>query len=166
MPMTGRDHARLALAAIRLVNGTMALLAPETMLRRLGAEAGTNQLAVYPLRMFGIRTVVLGVDLLAGGPLQQKGRVGVLIHATDAASAITAGLRRRLPARVALLAAGISVTNTALAAIIARPEQAGGPASATSPNGRAQPGAAAFTAPLHRAQRGQRTPGTGGDTRT
>jgi hypothetical protein len=121
--MAARDHARIALAAIRLVNGTMALLTPEMMLRRLGADPAANKVAVYPLRMFGIRTVVLGVDLLAGGSRQHQGRVGVVIHATDAASAITAGLRRQLPARVALVAAGISLTNTALAAIIARPEQ-------------------------------------------
>ena len=103
--MTGRDHARIALATIRLVNGAIALLAPEKMLRRLGADPDANQVAIYPLRMFGIRTVVLGVDLLAGGSVRQKGRVGVIIHATDAASAITAGLRRALPARVALAAA-------------------------------------------------------------
>ena len=112
-----RDHARLALATIRLVNGAMALLAPEMMLRRLGADPAVNPVAIYPLRMFGIRTVVLGVDLLAGGPVQPK--ASVVIHATDAASAITAGLRRELPARVALVAAGISLTNTALAVIIA-----------------------------------------------
>ncbi len=136
--MTARDHARIALAAIRLVNGTMALLTPEMMLRRLGADPAANQVASYPLRMFGIRTVVLGVDLLAGGPVQQKGRVGVVIHATDAVSAITAGLRRQLPARVALVAAGISLANTALAAIIARPEQACEPA-VKPPADRAQP---------------------------
>ncbi len=42
-----------------------------------------------------------------------------MIHAADAASAIIAGLRRQLPARVAVVAAGISVTNTALAWILA-----------------------------------------------
>jgi hypothetical protein len=135
--MIARDHARMALAAIRLVNGTMALLTPEMMLRRLGADPAANRVAIYPLRMFGIRTVVLGVDLLASGSLQQKGRVGVVIHATDAASAMTAGLRRQLPARVALVAAGISLTNTALAAIIARPEQTCEPA-AKPPADRAQ----------------------------
>ncbi len=127
--MTGRDHARVALATIRLVNGTMALLVPEMMLRRLGADPAANKVAIYPLRMFGIRTVVLGVDLLAGGSVQQKGRVGVVIHATDAVSAITAGLRRQLPARVALVAAAISLTNTALAAIIAVPGQTCEPAT-------------------------------------
>jgi hypothetical protein len=121
--MIGRDHARIALATIRLVNGTVALLAPEMMLRRLGADPAVNGVAVYPLRMFGIRTVLLGAELLTDGHMQQKGQVGILIHATDAASAITAGLRRQLPARVAILAAGISLTNTALAAIIARPDR-------------------------------------------
>jgi hypothetical protein len=135
--MTVRDHARIALAAIRLVNGTMALLTPKTMLRRLGADPAVTPVAIYPLRMFGVRTVVLGVDLLAGGSVEQKGRVGVVIHATDAASAITAGLRRQLPARVALVAAGISLTNTALAAIIAWPEQTR--ETAGSPTGRARP---------------------------
>ena len=135
--MIARDHARIALAAIRLVNGTMALLNPEMMLRRLGVDPAANRVAIYPLRMFGIRTMVLGVDLLADGSLQEKGQVGVVIHATGAASAITAGLRRQLPARVALVAAGISLTNTALAAIIARPEQTCEPA-AEPPADRAQ----------------------------
>ena len=121
--MIRRDHARIALATIRLVNGTMALLAPEMMLRRLGADPAVNGVAVYPLRMFGIRTVLLGAELLTDGSVQQKGQVGILIHATDAASAITAGLRRQLPARVAIVAAGISLTNTALAVIIARPDR-------------------------------------------
>ncbi len=152
-----RDHARIVLATIRLVNGGLALLAPEVMLRRFeagrqadpGAGPDPGRVAVYPLRMFGIRTVVLGIHLLASRPgplngsgphsgsgalngsgslnslglrsgsLRQQGRAGVVIHATDAASAITAGLRRQLPARVWVAAAGISLTNTALAWILA-----------------------------------------------
>ena len=125
MPLR-REHARIALATIRLVNGALALLAPGVMLRRLGADPRTHAVAVYPLRMFGIRTVVLGVELLAGGSMQHKGKVGVVIHAADAASAITAGLRRQLPPRVAVVAAGISVTNTALALTIAREGMNGG----------------------------------------
>jgi hypothetical protein len=139
-----RDHARIALATIRLVNGGLALLAPEVMLRRFegrqadpGAGPDPGRVAVYPLRMFGIRTVVLGIQLLASGSgqqsgpgplngpgpqsssLRQQGKAGVVIHASDAASAITAGLRRQLPARVSIAAAGISLTNTALAWILA-----------------------------------------------
>src|SRR5689334_15338756 len=125
MPLT-RDHARVALATVRLVNGTMALLTPETMIRRLGADPDAEPVAVHPLRMFGIRTVVLGVQLLVDEPTRRTSRAGVVIHASDTASAIMAGLRRRLPARVAVAAAGISLTNTALALIIAWPERADG----------------------------------------
>jgi hypothetical protein len=140
-----RDHARIALATIRLVNGGLALLAPEVMLRRFeagrqdgpGAGPDPGRVAVYPLRMFGIRTVVLGIQLLASGSsqqsgpgplngsgpqsgsLRQQGKAGVVIHAADAASAIAAGLRRQLPARVCVAAAGISLTNAALAWILA-----------------------------------------------
>ena len=134
MPLR-REHARIALAAIRLVNGTLALLAPEVMLRRLGADPRTNQAAVYPLRMFGVRTVVLGVELLADGSMQHKGKVGVVIHAADAASAITAGLRRQLPPRVAAVAAGISLTNTALALTIAGEGMNGGNGSCRTRSG-------------------------------
>jgi hypothetical protein len=118
-----RDHARLALATIRLVNGTLALLAPNMLLRRLGADPAANKVAIYPMRMFGIRTVVLGVQLLIDSPSPEADRFGVVIHATDAATAITAGVRRQLPPRVAALTSTISLVNTALAIVIAWPEK-------------------------------------------
>lgn len=118
-----RDNARLTLAAIRLVNGTLALLAPETLLRRLGADPDANKVAIYPMRMFGIRTVVLGVQLLVDQPSPQADKFGVLIHATDSVTAIKAGIRRQLPPRVAAMTAAISLTNTALAVIIAWPKE-------------------------------------------
>ncbi len=118
-----RGHARLALAAIRLVNGTIALIAPEVLLGRLGADPKVNKVAIYPMRMFGIRTIVLGVQLLTEDPSPGVARAGVLIHATDAATAITAGMLRQLPPRAAGMTAGISLTNTALAVIIAWPER-------------------------------------------
>ena len=80
--LLSRDHARLALATIRLVNGTLALVAPNTLLRRLGADPNANKVAIYPMRMFGIRTVVLGVQLLIDAPSPEADRFGVLIHAT------------------------------------------------------------------------------------
>lgn len=119
---TRREQARIALASIRLINGTVALLAPAAMLRRLGADPEANKVAIYPLRMFGIRTIVLGLQLLIDEPSPQTDKFGVAIHAVDAATAITAGLRRQLPARVAVLTSGISLTNTALALIIAWPD--------------------------------------------
>ena len=122
MPLS-RDHARLALATIRLVNGTLALAAPNALLRRLGADPDVNKVAIYPMRMFGIRTVVLGVQLLIDAPSPEADRFGVVIHATDAATAITAGVRRELPPRVAAMTSMISLINTGLAVIIAWPEK-------------------------------------------
>jgi hypothetical protein len=122
MPLS-RDHARLALATIRLVNGTLALVAPNALLRRLGADPNVNKVAIYPTRMFGIRTVVLGVQLLIDAPSPEAARFGVLIHATDAATAITAGVRRELPPRVAAMTSMISLINTGLAVVIAWPEK-------------------------------------------
>jgi hypothetical protein len=122
MPLS-RDHARLALATIRLVNGTLALAAPNVLLRRLGADPAVNKVAVYPLRMFGIRTVVLGVQLLIDAPSPESDRFGVVIHATDAATAITAGIRRQLPPRVAAMTSVISLVNTGLAVAVAWPEK-------------------------------------------
>jgi hypothetical protein len=125
MPLS-RDHARLALATIRLVNGTLALVAPNALLRRLGADPTVNKVAIYPMRMFGIRTIVLGVQLLIDAPSPEADRFGVLIHATDAATAITAGVRRQLPPRVAVLTSVISLVNTGLAVVIAWPEKRDG----------------------------------------
>jgi hypothetical protein len=122
MPLS-RDHARIALATIRLVNGTLALVAPNALLRRLGADPNVNKVAIYPMRMFGIRTVVLGVQLLIDAPSPEAARFGVLIHATDAATAITAGVRRELPPRVAAMTSMISLINTGLAVVIAWPER-------------------------------------------
>jgi hypothetical protein len=121
MPLS-RDHARLALATVRLVNGTLALLAPNTLLHRLGADPDASKVAIYPMRMFGVRTIVLGVQLLIDAPSPEAARFGVVIHAADTATAITAGVRRQLPPRVAVMTAGISLTNTALALVIAWPE--------------------------------------------
>jgi hypothetical protein len=66
---------------------------------------------------------VLGVQLLIDPRSPEADRFGVIIHASDTATAITAGLRRQLPPRVAILTTGISLTNTVLALAIARPEK-------------------------------------------
>lgn len=120
--LLSQDRARTALAAIRIVNGTIALVAPAFILGRLGTDVRREPTAVYPLRMFGVRTVVIGFDLLLlrGEQRERAVRVAVLIHATDTLSALTAGLRRELPPRVAALTTLISAGNTALAVTAAR----------------------------------------------
>jgi hypothetical protein len=86
--------------------------------------------------------------------MHDKGKVGIVIHDADAASAITAGLRRQLPPRVAALAAGISLTNTALALTIASEGINGGnghaaPDRGYDPGARRR-GAGSRTAPVAR----------------
>ncbi len=112
-----RDAARYALAAIRLVNGTAALFAPAQLLRRLGVDPRANPAAFYALRMFGVRTIVIGAELLLleGDELDRSLRNGVLIHTSDALSAAVAGARRQLPRRGAVAATLISTLNVTLA---------------------------------------------------
>ncbi len=107
-----------ALAAIRLVNGTLALVAPEVLVRRTSADPGSTD-PYYAFRMFGIRTAVLGADLLVlTGEAQARARnQAVLIHATDTLCALVGGMRHQQPARIARVTVGISAINTALAVI-------------------------------------------------
>jgi len=112
------DKARVILGCIRLANGALALVAPRMLLQRLGSTAPDDAAAIHGLRMFGIRTVVIGAELLVlsdGPQRRQATRVAVLIHATDTWSAATLGLRRQLPLPAAAAAILISATNTALA---------------------------------------------------
>jgi hypothetical protein len=114
-----RDVARYALAGIRLFNGTLALLAPTALARRLGVRPEAAPATAYALRMFGIRTVVIGAELLLldGDDLDRSLRNGVVIHASDALSAATAGLAGQLPAGPAATATAISGVNLALALV-------------------------------------------------
>jgi hypothetical protein len=125
-PADARRYARYALAGIRLVNGAAALLAPALLLRRLGVDPQANPAAFYALRMFGIRTVVIGAELLLldGEELDRALRTGVLIHASDVLAAASAGATRRLPPRSAAVATLISTVNVGLA-VAARDREPG-----------------------------------------
>jgi hypothetical protein len=113
------DYARLALATIRLFNGVAALFVPATLARQLGVDPAANPAALYALRLFGVRTVLIGVQLL----LRDEGlrahslRVAPAIHALDASAALIAGERGQLPRRAATTAAIISTVNTVLAIV-------------------------------------------------
>jgi hypothetical protein len=76
--------------------------------------------------MFGIRTVLLGSDLLLlrGEQLQRATRIAVAIHASDTACAAFAGLRRELPRRAAVATTTISAINTCLAVLAWKSERA------------------------------------------
>ena len=117
--VTGSDYARIALAGVRLFNGATALAAPEPFARRLGTEADAHGPAVHIARMFGIRTVLIALDLLSRDENVRKHavRVALIVHVSDTISAARAGLSKQLPPKPALLATGISAANVVLAAI-------------------------------------------------
>ena len=116
------DSARILLAAVRIFNGTGSLLAPAAMGRKAGVDPEENRAALYVMRLFGARTVLIGTDLLARDPAVRARavRVALLIHASDAAAAVIAGARGELPRRAATTAALVSSANVALAALARR----------------------------------------------
>jgi hypothetical protein len=102
---------------IRIANGSAALVAPTVLTRNLGVDRSDNQAIQYVFRMFGVRTVLIGLELLLpdGEVRAAAVRVAPAIHASDTASAAFAGLTRQIPARSAVIATSISALNTALA---------------------------------------------------
>ena len=116
--MKRSDAARFALAAIRIFNGATALVAPERLDDRLGLDRSAD----YPWRMFGIRTVLMGLDLLSSDKEVRAHalRSSVLVHGSDTISAAKAGFTKTLPPRAALTATAISGVNVALALIASR----------------------------------------------
>jgi hypothetical protein len=108
--------AHRLLGAIRLVNGAVALVVPEMMARRLGTDPDANPAPIYPLRMFGVRTVVLGAELLIGDEetRRRSAKVGRVIHASDTVAVALGGIRGQLPRRMAAMVTGLSALNTLL----------------------------------------------------
>ena len=116
------DRARQKLAAIRLINGALALFAPRFLIRRLGTDPDVDPSAIYPFRMFGVRTLIIGTDLLllTGEEQKRASKLAVLIHATDTASAATCLVKGYLPRKAGIVATAISGLNTVLAVIAAK----------------------------------------------
>jgi hypothetical protein len=114
--------ARLALAAIRLTVGTTALFAPRMFARRLDVDPDAQPAILYVARMFGIRTIFIGADILVRDEAlrNQALRAGVIIHISDATAAAIAGLRRQIPPRAAFMAMLLSSINATLAVIARR----------------------------------------------
>jgi hypothetical protein len=111
------SKARYALAAIRIVNGLLALVAPSLIIKRFGENPGNDAAAIYGLRLFGVRTVLIGADLITqrGEPLEHSINQAVLIHASDTLTAATLGTSKRIQPRMAVPLTLISALNTALA---------------------------------------------------
>lgn len=119
--MTAPLLARRLLAAIRIANGSVALLAPARLAERLGADPAESPALLYALRMFGVRTVLMGRNLLRGDP--DAIRAAPLIHASDTIAAALAAASGKLPRRAGILITAISALNTVLALAARRSER-------------------------------------------
>jgi hypothetical protein len=127
--------SRYALGGIRVVNGTLGLLAPGVIIRRFGdSRPGSNPAAIYGLRLFGIRTLLIGADLflLRGAELDRALRSAVVIHASDTATVLLLWRRRQLAPDRARPLALISGINTALALTAALASRRSRPAPTVS----------------------------------
>jgi uncharacterized protein YjeT (DUF2065 family) len=107
-----------ALAVIRIVNGSLGLLAPQALVRATSSDPD-DRAPYYGLRMFGVRTVVLGFDLLLlTGAQQRRARdEAVLIHAVDTVAALAGAVGGDLPRRARLTTVTVSALNTLLAVV-------------------------------------------------
>jgi hypothetical protein len=116
-----RDYARILLAWIRLLNGFAALLIPGFLARQIGVDPDANPAVTYVLRMFGIRTVLIGAELLVqtGDRRAEALRRAILIHASDTLAAFLASLSPRFPKQGRTII-WISAANTVLALIANR----------------------------------------------
>ena len=116
------ESARTLLGLIRLANGTGSLFAPDLFARRLGVEPEANPAASYVTRLFGVRTMVIGYELLQRDEETRRRalRVATLIHASDTVAAMVAGGTGRIARKAAAVATTISATNTLLALVARR----------------------------------------------
>lgn len=112
--------ARYALGVVRVVNGVLGLVAPTFIARRLGDDQPErNAAAIYGIRLFGVRTIVIGLDLLRppGEARDRAVRVAPFIHGSDTATVLTLQRRTLLPPQMARPLAAISGINTVLAVL-------------------------------------------------
>ena len=110
--------ARYALGGVRILAGGTGLLAPAMIINRFGEDnPSANPAAIYGLRLFGIRTLLIGADLirLRGRDLDHALRAAPLIHATDTATVLTLQRKKQLSPERARPLALISGLNTVLA---------------------------------------------------
>ena len=115
------DKARIALASTRLLNGGMALLVPGFLAKQVGVDPDVNPGITYVFRMFGIRTVLIGADLLTqdGERRREALNRAALIHASDTLAAFLAALSGQFPKKGRVIVA-ISAMNTLLAVLANR----------------------------------------------
>lgn len=109
-------EARYVLGAVRLFNGAAALFATRPFAKRLGVDADTSPVAVYALRLFGVRTIYIGAELIfaRGDHLRDAVSIAPAIHVSDTVSAVLTGVGGQLPRKSAWTAVAISAFNVLL----------------------------------------------------
>lgn len=119
--MPVRDYARVLLASIRILNGGLALLAPGFLSRQVGVDPHANPAMLYVFRMFGIRTVLIGAELLVqtGDRRSEALRRAIVIHASDTVAAYLATSSAMFPKKNRTIV-WISAMNTVLAVLANR----------------------------------------------
>lgn len=112
-------RARISLGLLRLVFGSLALAVPGLLVRRIEGPQASSPAAVYAFRMFGIRTVLLGRQLLVsdGSDLATALAEAPLIHGSDTATATLLTLTGQVPRRTGVMLMAVSGVNTALSLI-------------------------------------------------
>lgn len=114
--------ARILLACIRLVNGSIALFAPGVFIHNLGSDAALNPAAVYAFRMFGVRTILVALELLWGAPEVRRRAVrqAPVIHGSDTVAALLTSQSGLVPTRAGATIVAISALNTLLSLVMQR----------------------------------------------
>lgn len=114
--------ARTALGLIRIANGGVGLAAPDVLISRIDPDDPPSPAAVYAFRLFGVRTVLIGRDLLRrpGEARSRSVAEAPLIHASDTVTATLLTVSRTVPPRTGLMLVGISGLNTVLAVVASR----------------------------------------------
>lgn len=109
--------ASRTLGAVRLTTGTLGLFAPQILVQRFGKSTQNEVAAAYAFRLFGVRTIILGVELLLmkGQAREQAVKLAPIIHGSDTLAALIAARQGNLPKAAGLSLVGISAINTALA---------------------------------------------------
>src|SRR5258706_13199905 len=115
-----REPARILLACVRLLMGLLGLLAPGIPARQIGVDPDVNPGILYVFRMFGVRTVLIGAELLmqTGDRRAEALRRAVVIHASDTLAATMGSLSGNFPKKGRIIVL-ISAAHT-LHAVIAR----------------------------------------------
>jgi hypothetical protein len=116
------DRARVLLALIRITNGALGLGAPAFLARSSGGDPEHSAPSHYPFRLFGVRTVIIGLELLSRNEDRRDYavRVALPIHLTDTVSAALGGLLGDTPPKEARRLTAISAANTVLSLLARR----------------------------------------------